>query len=252
MVGGANYHKSQFNLATQGERQPGSAFKPFVLAAALKDGHLARQHRSRRRTVTIDAGGRLWSVNNYEGESLGPIDLSTAIAVLRQLGLRAAHEPSSARRAVATTAREHRHHARRCSRYFSIGLGAEPATPLEMARAYATLRRRRLQRSTARSSATSRGAIRASRRRPNGTTADERRRCRRQVAELTNGKRRSIDQLLQGVVQYGTGTAAALPGPRGRGQDGHDRELRRRLVRRLHADSSSPRSGSATRTSSCR
>ena len=37
MVGGANYHKSQFNLATQGERQPGSSFKPFVLATALKE-----------------------------------------------------------------------------------------------------------------------------------------------------------------------------------------------------------------------
>jgi hypothetical protein len=30
MVGGENYHKSQFNLATQGERQPGSSFKPCV------------------------------------------------------------------------------------------------------------------------------------------------------------------------------------------------------------------------------
>src|SRR5262249_7040507 len=38
MVGGRNYHESQFNLAVQGERQPGSAFKPFVLATALSQG----------------------------------------------------------------------------------------------------------------------------------------------------------------------------------------------------------------------
>ena len=38
MVGGNNYRKSQFNLAVQGVRQPGSSFKPFVLATALRQG----------------------------------------------------------------------------------------------------------------------------------------------------------------------------------------------------------------------
>src|SRR5205085_6629736 len=38
MYGGRNFHTSQFNLAVQGERQPGSSFKPFVLATALKEG----------------------------------------------------------------------------------------------------------------------------------------------------------------------------------------------------------------------
>jgi penicillin-binding protein 1A len=38
MVGGPNYQSTPFNLATQGYRQPGSAFKPFTLASAFEDG----------------------------------------------------------------------------------------------------------------------------------------------------------------------------------------------------------------------
>ena len=58
MVGGENYHQNQFNLATQGERQPGSSFKPFVLATALRSNvvaveraHLEAGDDQRRRTV---------------------------------------------------------------------------------------------------------------------------------------------------------------------------------------------------------
>ena len=38
MVGGRNFHESRFNRAVQARRQPGSAFKPFVYAAALESG----------------------------------------------------------------------------------------------------------------------------------------------------------------------------------------------------------------------
>ena len=65
MIGGDNFRESQFNLAVQGERQPGSSFKPFVLATALQDGispddrvrleagrDLHRRSRLGRRTTT--------------------------------------------------------------------------------------------------------------------------------------------------------------------------------------------------------
>ena len=38
MVGGRDFEQSNFNRATQAKRQPGSAFKPFVYAAALEPG----------------------------------------------------------------------------------------------------------------------------------------------------------------------------------------------------------------------
>jgi penicillin-binding protein 1A len=135
MVGGRNYHHSQFNLATQGERQPGSAFKPFVLAAALKSG-IAPSTTLVSKPVSIFLGDKLWNVTNYEGEYLGTIDLNQAIAasdnaVFAQLTNIVG--PSSVARTakslgITTPLRP----------YFAIGLGAEPATPLEMARAYAT------------------------------------------------------------------------------------------------------------------
>ena len=39
MVGGQDFDSSPFNLATNGQRQPGSSFKPFTLVTALKEGH---------------------------------------------------------------------------------------------------------------------------------------------------------------------------------------------------------------------
>ena len=86
--------------------------------------------------MTINADGRLWKVNNYEGEYLGRINLTQAIAysdnsVFSQLT--ALVGPRSVRdtaRALGITTK--------LNGYFAIGLGAEPATPLEMARAYAS------------------------------------------------------------------------------------------------------------------
>ena len=39
MVGGQDFNDSPFNLATNGQRQPGSSFKPFTLVTALREGH---------------------------------------------------------------------------------------------------------------------------------------------------------------------------------------------------------------------
>jgi penicillin-binding protein 1A len=77
MYGGRNYAESRFNLAVQGERQPGSAFKPFALAAALAQG-ISPTTSFVSAPVTISLGDRLWHVENYEGSNLGTIDLETA------------------------------------------------------------------------------------------------------------------------------------------------------------------------------
>src|SRR5439155_6307914 len=135
MVGGSNYRESQFNLAVQGERQPGSAFKPFVLAAALDEGISPATHFESH-PVVIPLGDRLWQVNNFEGDYLGSIDLEAATvhsdnSVYAQLTSYVGPQNVArmARRAGIQS---------KLNSYFAIGLGAEAANPLEMARAFST------------------------------------------------------------------------------------------------------------------
>ncbi len=205
MVGGRNYHQSQFNLATQGERQPGSAFKAFVLAAALKAG-ISPATTLVSGPVSIDTGGRVWNVNNFEHESLGPIDLSTALAysdntVFAQLTnlVGPANVASAANEMGITTPLQP---------YFSIGLGAEPATPLEMARAYETLADGgyRIDSSLFGNQPLAIESVTDSHGKTVNNYSKE-----MKVPWLANGNAAIEDQLLQGVVQYGTGTAAQLP-----------------------------------------
>jgi penicillin-binding protein 1A len=136
MVGGRNFTKSQFNLAVQGERQTGSSFKPFVLTTALEQG-ISPQTVFDSEPTVINLGDKLWSVANYEGSYLGPINLEEATihsdnAVYAQLTAQVG--PKN----VAATARR-MGITRPLDDYFGIGLGVEAVSPLEMARGFATL-----------------------------------------------------------------------------------------------------------------
>jgi penicillin-binding protein 1A len=72
MVGGFSFDESEFNRATQAQRQPGSSFKPFVYAAALDNGYTPSSTLLDA-PVTIDMGwGQYWSPENFEGTSSGP------------------------------------------------------------------------------------------------------------------------------------------------------------------------------------
>ena len=82
MVGGADYGRSQFNRAVQARRQPGSAFKPLVYAAAFERGLTAA-------TLIDDApigfeiggGGRneIWAPENVDRQHRGPVTLRRAL-----------------------------------------------------------------------------------------------------------------------------------------------------------------------------
>jgi penicillin-binding protein 1A len=78
MVGGDNYATTPFNLATQGQRQPGSAFKPFVLAEALRQNVSPESTWTSAKRTYILKGGERFTVNNYEDAYAGVTTLASA------------------------------------------------------------------------------------------------------------------------------------------------------------------------------
>jgi penicillin-binding protein 1A len=130
MVGGRSYADSQFNRATQARRQPGSAFKYFVYAAALEAGFTPD-------TVVDDGPIQIgsWRPGNFEPGYLGGVTLRTAFArsintvavkVLMRTGVRRTIE--LARRLGLTGD---------IPANASIALGTADVTPMELTAAYA-------------------------------------------------------------------------------------------------------------------
>ena len=78
MVGGRDFTKDKFNLAVQGRRQPGSAFKPFVLVTALGEGVRAKDVFSAA-PYSVEVTDGVWTVQNYENSyTSGSMTLAAA------------------------------------------------------------------------------------------------------------------------------------------------------------------------------
>ena len=72
---------SQFDVATQGRRAPGSTFKPLAAAAALEAGMPQDQFLVGDGPIELDYGGapEPWRVDNFEGAEYGPVVLADAV-----------------------------------------------------------------------------------------------------------------------------------------------------------------------------
>ena len=203
MVGGRNFRESQFNLAAQAQRQPGSAFKPFVLAAGLQQG-VAPGSTFVSKPLSISLGDRFWSVRNYDDVYLGTATLDAATthsdnSVYAQL------TELVGPKAVRKTARELGVRSR-LDAYFAIGLGAEAVNPLELARAYAAFPTGGLRVDGSIFGNVPRAVLRVQR--PDDETPRENQVV--SVPVLRRNTALNVNSLLQHVVQSGTGRRAAL------------------------------------------
>ena len=81
LVGGSDFKKVKFNLATQAHRQPGSTFKAFVLAEAIKQGISPEStYESKDLKIPLPEGSEkpFYKVSNYDDKVRGPISIETA------------------------------------------------------------------------------------------------------------------------------------------------------------------------------
>ena len=142
MVGGTDFDARPFNLATNGHRQPGSAFKPFILVRALADGidpNSSWASMPKELPFKGEKGPELFEVSNYEDSYLGTASLWSATAasdnsVFAELGMEVKPKRVArmARRMGIRTDLS-------TNPAMLLGGLEEGVTPLEMAYAYSTL-----------------------------------------------------------------------------------------------------------------
>jgi penicillin-binding protein 1A len=142
MVGGRNYALSPFNLATNGERQPGSAFKAFDLAAALEQGISPESTWTSKQKLFLvpsPRGPEKFVVHNDEGAYTGSNTLIGATAysdnsIYAEVGLHVGtHRIARLARQMGITTPLSTNPA------MTIGGLTVGVTPLDMAHAYETI-----------------------------------------------------------------------------------------------------------------
>jgi penicillin-binding protein 1A len=134
MQGGFSYQSSSFNRATQAQRQPGSAFKPFVYAAALDSGFTPASIILDA-PIELETAQGIWRPQNSSNRFYGPTPLRTGIEMSRNLmTVRLAQEVTMD--TVASYAERFGVYDR-MGRFLANSLGSEETTLYKMVAAYA-------------------------------------------------------------------------------------------------------------------
>ncbi len=138
MVGGVDYDRNQYNMTTQGRRQPGSSFKPFVYATAFETGAWSPTKGVSNARLTYPPafpGAKPWTVHNSSEKYGGHVSIRTAFAFSYNVCAVRVMEATGASR-VASFAATNFGFESKLDPVLPLALGATAVSPLEMARGY--------------------------------------------------------------------------------------------------------------------
>lgn len=194
MVGGRDYEASQFNRATQAKRQPGSLFKLFVYLTALQRGYTPQSVLTDRPTQIGD-----WEPQNYSGNFRGNMTLRTAFAnSINTIAAQLADEVGIP--AVIETAKQMGVQST-LPAVPSLALGSAEVTLLEMTKAFGAVASKTTSLEPYSLQSMSGAAPQSLYTKPNSGT---------EVSAQQSESRAAMLDMLQAVVNDGTGKAARI------------------------------------------
>jgi penicillin-binding protein 1A len=210
LVGGPGFDQAQYDIVTDGARQPGSSFKAFTLMAALEQGHSPNDIVDGTAPCPIPNPGGTpnpYSPSNFEGEEGGPMTVTDATVHSVNCAYVHLQEAIGEKNVIDVANRMGiTHHLTPVK---SLTLGSEAVSPLEMVTSYATL------------------AADGERHDPYFIQSVDDRNGKEVFSAKPKGRRAVASQnarvetsVLQQVVQRGTGTRAGITGRQVAGKTG--------------------------------
>jgi penicillin-binding protein 1A len=134
MIGGRNFQHSKFNRIMQARRQPGSAFKPFLYAAAIEQGFTASTVITDEPVNFLRGGRPFWQPKNYTNDFRGPVRLREALQrSINTVAAKIIYDIGPQRFVTFLNKLEF---STRMGAYYSLSVGACEVIPFELVRAY--------------------------------------------------------------------------------------------------------------------
>ncbi|MGQ9499719.1 MAG: penicillin-binding protein 1A [Dissulfurimicrobium sp.] len=138
MLGGRDFRSSQFNFATQGRIQPGSAFKPIIYTTALSERVISPNSIMVDEPISMTGSDpqHPWTPENFDKKYMGPITIRTALALsrnvisvklARMVGVKAIHRTARLMGIETPLAND-----------LSIALGSSAIPLIQLVQAYST------------------------------------------------------------------------------------------------------------------